>query len=331
MDDCIRETMRAVSVHSYGGPENLHLETDAEVPSPAENEVLIKVSAAGVNPIETFILAGTYGLNKPSLPYTPGTDAAGVVEEVGSGVTNFKKGDRVYTTCTMSGAYAEFATAESVYVNHLADSLTFAQGACIGVPYYTAAKALLIRGQVKEGETIVIHGASGAVGMAAVQISKALGLTVVGTAGTNDGLDLLKELGADLVVNHRDESYIHTIKDAVGGADVILEVVANVNLEKDIELIKLRGRILVVGSRGHIEWDPFSTVTKECSVMGVNIRETTPSEWEEMHNLFTAGQECGWLQPKIAREYPLSEAAASHRDVIHHRGIMGKLVLDTAT
>ncbi|GFN96994.1 quinone oxidoreductase [Plakobranchus ocellatus] len=320
--------MRAIRISEFGGTEKLKLQTKVDIPTPGRDEVLIKVSAAGINPVDTYIRSGTFS-SRPGLPYTPGFDAAGIVEDVGSEVTEFKKGDRVYTLQTVSGAYAEYTTAKTTYVGHLDEKLTFNQGAAIGIPYCTAVKALHFRDQSRPAETVLIHGASGAVGIASVQIAKAYGLRVIGTAGTKEGMDLVEKTGADLVFNHREEGYIQAIQDAVGGVDIVLEMLANVNLEKDLDLINFRGRIMVIGSRRSIKFNPRVMMSKESTITGVSAFKATEAEFREMHSLLRAGQRLGWLKPKISKVYPLEDAGTAQHDVINNQGTLGKLVLDT--
>ncbi|GFS25978.1 quinone oxidoreductase [Elysia marginata] len=322
--------MQAIIVKTFGGEENLKLETNVPIPAPGKNEVLIKVMSVGVNPVDTYIRSGTFS-SLPSLPYTPGDDVAGIVEDVGAEVTSFKKGDRVYTVRTTTGAYAQYAIAQVQFVNHLPDKLSYAQGAAIGIPYYTASKALHLRSGFKPGETVLIHGASGAVGIAAIQISKKLGLRVVGTAGTKDGMDLVKKTGADFVFNHRDQGYVNAIKDALGGGvDIILEMLANVNLQTDLELLNVRGRVLVIGCRGNVEINPRTTMGRESSIIGILLLISTNAEFEEMHGLLGKGLQEGWLVPEVYKTYPLADAATAHHDIINNTKTMGKLVLDTA-
>uniref|UniRef100_A0A8C6QNI5 Quinone oxidoreductase n=2 Tax=Nannospalax galili TaxID=1026970 RepID=A0A8C6QNI5_NANGA len=169
-----QKLMKAIRVFEIGGPEVLKLQSDVVVPVPKDHQVLIKVHACGVNPVETYIRSGTYR-RKPLLPYTPGTDVAGVIESIGDGVSAFKKGDRVFSSNTISGGYAEFALAADHTVYPLPETLTFRQGAGIGIPYFTACRALLHSARVKAGESILVHGASGGVGLAACQIARAYG------------------------------------------------------------------------------------------------------------------------------------------------------------
>lgn len=157
-----RGAMRAVRVFEFGGPEVLRLQADVPIPSPEDAQVLIKVHACGVNPVETYIRSGNYA-RKPALPYTPGSDVAGVIEGVGGRVTAFKKGDRVFTSATLSGGYADYAVAEADTVFPLSDKLSFSQGAAIAIPYFTAYRALFLKGHAKAGESVLIHGASGGV------------------------------------------------------------------------------------------------------------------------------------------------------------------------
>uniref|UniRef100_A0A0B7B9H8 Enoyl reductase (ER) domain-containing protein n=1 Tax=Arion vulgaris TaxID=1028688 RepID=A0A0B7B9H8_9EUPU len=319
--------MRAIRVASFGGAENLKVETNVPIPTPGPNEVLVKVSVAGVNPVDTYIRSGGHA-RSPALPYTPGMDSAGVVEEVGSGVTNFKKGDRVLTVNSISGSYAEYATVNALHVSHLEDNLSFSQGASVGIPYYTAYKSLFFRAFTKPGETVLVHGASGAVGIAALQIGRAYGLRLIGTAGTPEGIELIKKNGAEFAFNHREEGYLQKLQETVGEVDVILEMLSNVNLQNDLGLVSFRGRIVVIGCRGPIEINPRLTMTKESSITGVSIMSSTEPEWRIMHAALEAGQKSNWLNPIVAKVYPLSEAAQAQRDVINNTGTTGNLVID---
>ena len=170
--------MKAILVREFGGPEVLKLE-EVPTPKPAAGQVLVRIHAAGVNPYDTYMRAGTYA-RKPPLPYTPGSDGAGVVEEVGEGVKKVKQGDRVYTTTTLSGAYAEYALASEQQVHRLPEKIGFNQGAGVWVPYGTAYHALYHSAKAHASETILVHGASGGVGIAAVQIARGMGLTIFG-------------------------------------------------------------------------------------------------------------------------------------------------------
>ena len=194
---------------------------------------------AGVNPVETYIREGQYA-RLPELPYSPGHDAAGIIEAVGhEAKTSLKVGQRVFITGKNSGAYQEYSVAEDTFVFPLHQRMSLAQGASLGTPYFTAYKALIMGADTKPGEKVLIHGASGAVGTAAIQIARALGATVVGTAGTKEGMDVVTKCGAHHVFNHNDEGYDQKMVKQIGGNfDVIIEHLANVNLGTDMQMIK---------------------------------------------------------------------------------------------
>ena len=170
--------MKRIAIREFGGPEVLRIE-EGDVPAPGAGEVLVRIRAIGVNPYETYERKGIYGANNPKLPFTPGKDAAGVVEEIGPGVSGLTKGDRVYTFGTITGAYAEYALCTSSQVLRRPDAASFAEGAAIYVPYITAYRALFQLAQAKAPHSVRGHGASGGTGSAAVQLAHAAGLRVI--------------------------------------------------------------------------------------------------------------------------------------------------------
>lgn len=317
--------MKAIVVHEFGGPEVLRFE-DVAAPVPGPGQVLIDVRAVGVNPVETYIRAGAYA-RKPSLPYIPGSDMAGVAKAVGAGVTRVTAGDRVYTHGA-SGGYAEQAVAEQWQVYPLPDRVTFQQGAALGVPYGTAWRALFIRARARAGETVLVHGASGGVGVGAVQIARAHGLTVIGTAGTSEGLRLVKEQGAHHVLSHREPDYLQQVMTLTAGrgADVVLEMLANVNLDKDLDVLAFRGRIVVIGNRGRVEIDARKSMGKDAAILGMTLFNATREEYHEIHSGIVAGLENGTLNPVVGKELPLADAAKAHVAVMES-GAFGKIVL----
>src|SRR5262249_40156255 len=238
--------MKAIRVHAFGGPEQLKLE-EVPTPKPGAGQVLVRVHAAGVNPYDTYMRAGTYPI-KPPLPYTPGSDAAGVVEAVGDGLGKFKRGDRVFTAETITGAYAEYTLAKESQIHALPENVNYPQGSGVYVPYGTAYHAIHHEAHARASETLLMHGASGGVGTAAVQIAHAVGLTVFGTAGTQKGRDLVLREGADQVFDHTKPGYTDEIMKATGGrgVDIILEVLANVNLAADLKLLAIGGRVIII-------------------------------------------------------------------------------------
>jgi NADPH:quinone reductase len=320
--------MKAIRVTAFGGPEVLKLE-EVPTPQPGPGEVLVRIRAAGVNPVETYIRAGTYA-RLPNLPYTPGNDGAGVVEQVGSDVSEFKAGDRVYTAGSLSGTYAEFALCKKDQVHPLPANVSFAQGAAIGTPYATAYRGLLQRAGAEPGEILLVHGASGGVGTAAVQLAHAHGLRVFGTAGSDEGLKLVREQGAHEVFDHRAPDHFEKIMKATGGhgVDVIVEMLANVNLGRDLTILAKAGRVVIIGSRGPVEVNPRDTMQRDADVRGMILRNTPPAQLASIHAALVAGLENGTLRPVIGKEFSLAEAAEAHQAVLES-GAIGKIVLRT--
>lgn len=318
--------MKAIRVHEFGGPEVLRLE-DVPDPAPSPGEVVVSVKAAGVNPVDTYIRAGTY-VFKPPLPYTPGMDAAGVVEAVGQGVSRVKAGDRVYTAGTLSGAYAQKTTCSEGQVYKLPQKITFSQGAGVYIAYATAYRAIFQIALARAGETLFIHGASGGVGVAAVQIARAAGLTVIGTGGTPKGRELALREGAHHVLDHRAPDYLEHLRTLTGGkgVDVIVEMLANVNLGKDLGLLAPRGRVVVVGSRGPVEINPRDLMGKDASIRAMSLLVAPASDLAGIHAALYAGLENGTLRPVVGQEIPLAEAVRAQRAVMEP-GAHGKIVL----
>jgi NADPH:quinone reductase len=319
--------MKAIQVHEFGGPEVLKLE-EVPTPKPAAGQVLVRVRATGVNPYDTYMRNGNYPV-KPALPYTPGSDAAGTIEAVGQGVTKVKRGDRVYTASTITGAYAEFALATEAQVYSLPEKVSFAQGAGVWVPYGTAFHALHHFAKARAGETVLVHGASGGVGTAAVQMARAMGMTVFGTAGTDKGLALIKKEGAHQTFNHRSAEYREAIVKATGGkgVDVILEMLANVNLGHDLKLLAQNGRVVVIGSRGDVTIMPREIMVRRGAILAFTLWGATAKEVAEIHPALIAGMENGTLRPVVGKEVPLKDAAKAHVDVMVPSGAFGKIVL----
>lgn len=318
--------MKAIRVAEYGGPEHLRLEETAD-PRPGPGQVLVRVHAAGVNPVDVYIRTGSHVV-KPPLPYTPGMDGAGVVEALGEGVTRFKAGDRVYVAGSLSGTYAELSLCAEHQVHPLPDALSFQQGAGVGVPYITAYRALFLRARAIPGETVFVHGATGGVGLAAVQMGRAAGMRVIGTGGTEEGRRLAREEGAHAVLDHRAEGYLEELSQLTEGrgADVVLEMLANVNLNRDLEVVARYGRVVVIGSRGTVEINPRLTMTRDSSILGMSLVNATREELELIHAALVAGLESGTLRPIVGREMALADAAGAHAAVMES-GAYGKIVL----
>lgn len=318
--------MKAIRVFETGGPEVLQL-ADVPDPRPGAGQVLVRLHAIGVNPVETYIRSGKYGI-PPSLPYTPGTDGAGVVEEVGPGITRWPRGARVYTAGTVTGAYAQMAICTENQVHPLPDRVSFEQGAAVNIPYATAYRALFQRAKGVPGETALVHGASGGVGVAAVQIARSAGLRVIGTVGTERAHKMVLEHGAHHVVSHISPDYLQEILRLTGGrgVDIVVEMLANVNLGKDLTVLARRGRVVVVGSRGTVEINPRDAMSRDLVILGMVLFNTPADELVSIHSALVAGLENGTLRPVVGQKILLAEAPRAHQAVMEP-GAFGKVVL----
>jgi len=319
--------MKAIRVHKFGGPEVMQIE-EVPTPKPAPGQALVKIHAAGVNPADTYARAGNYAI-LPQLPYTPGTDGAGVVESTGEGVSKVKPGDRVYLAKNLTGSYAEYALALESQLYRLPEKISFSQGAGIFIPYGTAYHAIVHEARARASETVLVHGASGGVGIAAIQILRAMGSTVFGTAGTAKGLSLVEREGAHQAFDHSKPDYKDQIMKATGGrgVDVILEMLANVNLGADLKLLAPYGRVIVIGSRGDVTITPRDLMARRASVRAFTLWALTETESADLHAAIYAGLENATLRPVVGSELPLKDAAQSHIDVMKPSGAQGKIVL----
>jgi len=322
--------VKAIRAHSFGGPEVLQLET-VDDPVPGLGEVVVEIRAAGVNPADTYMRSGTYVI-RPELPYTPGGDAGGVICAMGPDVTQHKLGDRVFVGTALSfdltGCYAQKVKRKASEVLPLAEGISFAQAATFGVSYPTAHYALFERGGAKAGETVFIHGASGSVGSSAIQLAKRAGLRVVGSAGTAKGLELVRAEGVDHAVNHTEAGYMNDVRRLAGGngPELILEMLANVNLAADMDLVAKYGRIIVIGNRGEITVNPRVAMMKELDIRGIALWNATAAQMKPIMRDILSGAADGSLRPLVGREMLLPEAASAHLAVLEH-GIGGKIVL----
>lgn len=322
--------MKAIRLHTFGEPEVLQLEDVAD-PQPGPGQVVVRIHAVGVNPVETYIRSGIYP--KPPVPYTPGNDGAGVIAALGPEVSGMAVGDRVYIAGSVSGTYAELSVCQARRVHPLPQPATFAQGAAVNVPYGTAYHALFQRARGMAGESVLVHGASGGVGIAAVQLARAAGMTVIGTAGTERGKHLVLEQGAHHVLDHTQAGYLEQVLSLTGGqgVDVILEMLANVNLGNDLNVIARGGRIAAIGNRGPgnqgtVVVNPRAAMSKDAAILGISLGNASERELASMHAALVAGLATGALKPVIGQEFPLAEAAKAHHAVIESRAY-GKIVL----
>jgi NADPH2:quinone reductase len=309
--------MQAIQVHNFGGPEVLQLESVATPQLQSDQQVLVKIEAIGVNPVDTYIRAGTYA-RRPALPYIPGIDAAGVVAAVGNGVDRFTEGDRVYGGWPLTGTYAEYALYDSQWVYPLPQEVSFTAGAGVFLPYSTAYRALFHKGKAQSGDTVLIHGATGAVGLAATQLAVAAGLLVIGTGGSEAGRSLVKQQGAQAVFDHTQEGYandILTITDG-RGVDVVLEMLANVNLNRDLEFMAPEGRVVIIGSRGEVTITPRQIMSRETIITGLTLFNTPSRDMHRIQRALFAGLHNGTLQPIVYQVLRLGDAAQAHADIM---------------
>ncbi len=320
--------MKAIMVSEYGEPELLKLQ---EVPdlTPQNGQIAVKIGAAGVNPVETYRRAGTPPYNSGPLPYTPGSDGAGEIVAVGGGVSNWKIGQRVYLFAPKgSGTYAEICVCNENEVFALPDNVSFEQGAALGVPYATAHRALFGKAGAKIGEFVFIHGATGGVGVAAVQLAKRAGLQVGGSAGSAVGEAFLESLGVKYTTNHNAPDYLSDVLGMTCGAgcDIILEMLANQNLGADPQVLAPFGRIVIIGNRGEATVNPRDWMMRDAAIFGMTLFNVNPAQLQEIHVDLGAGLRDGSLKPLISQRFSLQDAPQAHSAVMQS-GARGKIVL----
>lgn len=324
--------MKVIEIKQFGTSENL-LVAEKTVPEVEVGQVKVNIHAAGVNPSDVYTSTGTYAI-KPELPYTPGLDGAGVIEEVGADVTHVKVGDRVFVASLPSGfttgTIAQQLVCEGRFVYPIPEHITFEEGAALGIPALTAYRALVGRANIQAGQTVLIHGASGAVGLQAVQIAKAFGAKVIGTASRKAGKELVKNAGADVVLDHVTEQTIDEVLQATNkkGPDVIIEFLANENLQTDLQIVAKYGVIVVVGNRGELTINPRSIMQKECDVRGMVLFNVTGEEHQELIKGVSKLLENKQLKPIVGHSYPLEQAGEAFDAVINGQH-NGKVVVKT--
>lgn len=323
--------MKAIEISEFGGPEVLKYKEVAE-PSPNKNEVRVRLFAAGVNPNEAYIRTGTYSFFIPNLPYIPGFDGAGVVDEIGEDVNNIMVGDRVFVAALLAnrntGTYAQKVVCDASVVHKLPDSISYEEGASLGIPALTAYRALFHRAKIKPGKTVLIHGASGGVGSLAVQMAKGIGAIVIGTASSDDGKKFIVTSGADYAIDHVNENNKEEIMSITKnkGPDVIIEFLANINLETDLKIVAQYGRIVVVGNRGNIEINPRLAMIKEADILGLALWNVRPKEYNESLYAVEALLKSGLLKPKMGDVFNLENAKLAHEQIMSKKS-PGKIVL----
>jgi NADPH:quinone reductase len=322
--------MKAVLCKAYGPPESLVIE-DVESPTPGPGEVVISVKASGVNFPDVLIIQNKYQV-KPPLPFSPGSEVAGVIKAVGENVTHVAPGDEVFAF-TVYGGFAQEVKTDAKRLLPIPAGMTFPTAAAFGLTYATSDHALRDRGELEAGETLLVLGAAGGVGLAAVEIGKAVGARVIACASSDDKLAVCREHGADETINYATEDLRERIKAITGGkgADVIYDPVGGSYTEPALRSIAWRGRLLVVGfAAGDIPKIPLNlTLLKGCAIVGVYWGEFTRREPErfaqEMRQLGQWYGE-GRIRPHISATYPLDRAADALNDMAQRR-VVGKVVL----
>lgn len=323
----IPDTMRAVVVRDYGAADVLRVES-VPIPQPGPGEVLVRLIAAGVNPVDTYLRSGTQGY-RPTLPFTPGWDGAGMVAAVGEGVPKLVQHDAVYVSQAQAGTYAEYCVCSATHVFPLPPGLSAEEGAALGVPYATSWQALFIHAQIKPADRVLVHGASGGVGLATVQWALSVGATVVGTAGTEAGLARVYGEGAYAVL-HSAEGYLEeAVELADGPFDVIIEMAAHLNLNRDLDVLAHGGRVVVVGSRGEVSITPRALMARHASILGMSLRNVSPTEFARIHAAMQAAAQRGTIRPVLGPHFLLEDAPNAHR-AIERGGATGKVILRTA-
>ncbi|WP_392385705.1 NADPH:quinone reductase [Marinomonas primoryensis] len=316
--------MKAMQMKDYGPASDLTL-TDASKPSINEDQMLVQVGAAGVNPVDTYIRSGTNNY-KTTFPHTPGSDGAGTIVELGKNVTEFEVGQRVYFSRNLGGSSAEFTVCAATHTYPLADALSFEEGACLGVPYTTAHRALFGRANAKAGDKVLVHGATGAVGIATVQLALAAGMDVVASAGTAAGADLLRQQGVTTVIMHNEADHLAPFQTLASGFDIVIEMLANHNLDQDLKALAFGGCVAVIGNRGTVEINPRDLMARDASVVGVALANVQPKELALIAKSLRPLFEKGVLKPVVRHSYALTELAQAHEDVLKS-GALGNLVI----
>lgn len=322
--------MKAVLCKQFGPPESLVLE-ELPSPKPGPGEVVVSVKAASVNFPDVLIIQNKYQF-KPPLPFSPGSELAGVIKEVGEGVKAFKPGDKVIAFTTY-GAFAEEVKTEAARLLPLPPGMDFASGAAFLLTYATSDHALRDRAQLKAGETLLVLGAAGGVGLAAIEIGSALGARVIACASSEDKLAVCREHGADATINYATEDLRERIKALSDGkgVDVVYDAVGGPYTEPAFRSIAWRGRLLVVGfAAGEIPKLPLNlALLKGASVVGVfwgDFARREPRQFAESVRQLAAWYAEGKLRPHVSQTLPLAQAADALK-LMAGRKVKGKLVL----
>lgn len=320
--------MLAAQINQYGPASDIKV-VEVEAPHIQDDQILVKIGAAGVNPVDTYIRSGTNNYTA-NFPHTPGSDGAGTIAAIGIEVEGFNLNDRVYFNRCLTGSSAEYAICSPANLFPLADTLSFVEGACLGIPYTTAYRALFDRANAQAGDKVLIHGGTGAVGIAAVQLALASGMEVIASTGTEAGAKLLKQQGVQQVIYHKEENHLAPFQSLDTGFDVIIEMLANQNLDQDLKALGRNGCVAVVGNRGTIEINPRDLMARDASVVGVALANASPDDLKRISQALYPLFQQGLLKPVVRKTYSLTEVGLAH-DAVLEPGALGNLVIDIAS
>ncbi len=309
--------MRAAYIEANGPPESIQV-GDLPTPEPGQGEVLVRVGAAALNPIDLYLRAGTISMPM-AFPYIVGSDLAGTVEKVGPGASRFKVGDRVWGSnqglLGRQGVTAEYAAVAEDWLYPTPKNLNDQEAAALALVGITAHLGLFECGRLQKGETLYISGGSGGVGTLVIQMAKAVGARIATTAGSDEGLDLCRKLGADLAINYKTEDVPARLREfSEEGIDVWYETQREPDLETAIPLLRKRGRMILMAGRTAKPTLPLgSFYPRNCSLHGFAMFNATPDEQRRCADDINRWAESGQLKPIIGRVFPLAEAAQAHR------------------
>jgi len=307
--------MKAIRIHEFGGPEVLKYE-DAQQPMPAANEVLIKVHATGVNPIDWKIRAGhAKGKFRVEFPLIPGWDVAGEIEEVGSDIINFRKGDEVYARPdpTKDGTYAEYVTVKANEIALKPKSIDYNKAAAVPLAGLTAWQALFDHGKLEEGQKVLIHGATGGVGSYAVQMAKWKGAYVIGTTSSKN-IDFLKDLGADETIDYKNGKFEDRVKDI----DLVIDLIGGETQKRSLQVLKKGGRLVTTVA------PQYKDLAKEKNIHLENfMAQSDPEDLEQIAALIDQGK----IKAFVEKVMPLKDAAKA-QELMENGSVQGKIVLE---
>jgi NADPH:quinone reductase len=323
--------MKAIVARQWCEPRGLAME-EVDRPGPNEGQVLVKVHSAALNFPDILLIAGKYQF-KPALPFSPGLEVAGTIDSVGAGVTRFAPGQRVLAGLSMGG-FAEFAVAPVDATQRIPDAMTFDEAAAFGLVYQTSYFALVERGALKKGETVLVHSAAGGVGLAAVQIARARGAgKIIGTAGSDQKLDVIRQHGADVAVNYQTEDFVEIVKRETDnrGADIIYDPVGGDVGQRSTKCIAFEGRLLIIGftSGAFSNFVSNHILIKNYSVVGVHwglYRRHNPGKIEQVWNKLWELYNAGRIRPLVGQRYPMQQVADA-MESLASRAAVGKIVM----